>query len=626
MNLNDFYSQRIHSLEADIALLKNKNRIFIAAELISFCIALAFFAAYCTKWHSYIPLVLAVVFIAVYVVTRRKDIKNGEKIEFRKRLHLIYIRELGYLNGDFSCFGDGKEYVDPKHAFTFDMDVFGPDSLFNRINRSVTTGGSMRLAECLSEIPNDINITERRRAAINELAGKEAWRSEFLAAGLRLTPDGNGTEGIIDSKGILNVIKEVSSMDIAPFARGRFPLVVAGLSLTVFFAAILLSVFTPLPSAVPIMWGLIQLFAVLTLTSRPLRDISKAAGRLHSQLKAYVRLINIVCNDDNESEELKGIRHNLYGNSGDALASFGQLSDILKRIDRRANVLGLIIFNIFGLSDFFLVRRFLKWQQTYMERIPLWIDSLSYIDALVSMATFQYNEQDTVTATVTGSPEVVFRAKGLYHPFLGKKAVRNDFSIKDNDYYIITGANMAGKSTFLRAVGINYILAMNGMPVFADELEVSVFRLFSSMRTTDDLSHGISYFNAELIRLRQLMDSCRKPGKTLIILDEILKGTNSLDKLNGSRLFLQEISKMNVTGIIATHDLELSKMEDDCPERFHNWCFEIKLSENITYTYKITRSVARNQNATFLLKRILQQGNAETGNLLIPIRSATFLH
>ena len=125
------------------------------------------------------------------------------------------------------------------------------------------------------------------------------------------------------------------------------------------------------------------------------------------------------------------------------------------------------------------------------------------------------------------------------------------------------------------------------------------------MRTTDDLTHGISYFNAELLRLRQLIDYCENKPNTLIILDEILKGTNSADKLSGSRLFLEYMSTKNVTGIIATHDLELSKMADNYPSRFHNYCFEIELGTGVSYSYKITPGVARNQNATFLLKNIL---------------------
>ena len=167
---------------------------------------------------------------------------------------------------------------------------------------------------------------------------------------------------------------------------------------------------------------------------------------------------------------------------------------------------------------------------------------------------------------------------------------------------------MAGKSTFLRALGINYVMAMVGLPVFAEQYEVSCFNLFSSMRTQDDLNRGISYFNAELLRLKQLIHSCKLSQlPTLIILDEILKGTNSVDKLNGSHLFLEAISKMNVSGVIATHDLELSKMSVEQPDVFHNYCFEIQLDSPITYSYKVTPGVARNQNATYLLKKILKE-------------------
>ena len=165
---------------------------------------------------------------------------------------------------------------------------------------------------------------------------------------------------------------------------------------------------------------------------------------------------------------------------------------------------------------------------------------------------------------------------------------------------------MAGKSTFLRSIGINYVMALCGMPVFAEKLRVSLYNLFSSMRTSDDLAHGISYFNAELLRLRQLLDNVKAAPRTLIILDEILKGTNSLDKLNGSRMFLEAIAKLPVSGIIATHDLELSKLADEYPSRFHNFCFEIKLSQNIIYSYKISPGTAKNQNATYLLKGILE--------------------
>ena len=242
-----------------------------------------------------------------------------------------------------------------------------------------------------------------------------------------------------------------------------------------------------------------------------------------------------------------------------------------------------------------------------MPHIPQWIEAVSRYDALVSLATFCFNHPEASDAEVLDSEDIVFDAQGLWHPFLGATAVRNDFRLNDGHYYIITGANMAGKSTFLRSVGINVLLARMGLPVFAEHLRCSSFALFTSMRTTDDLAHGISYFNAELLRLQQLLEAVKGNAHTLIILDEILKGTNSLDKLNGSRLFLEAVSELPVTGIIATHDLELSRMADEHPDRFHNLCFEIQLSDHITYTYHITPGVARNQNATYLLRQLLGQ-------------------
>ena len=186
------------------------------------------------------------------------------------------------------------------------------------------------------------------------------------------------------------------------------------------------------------------------------------------------------------------------------------------------------------------------------------------------------------------------------------KAVANDAVLQDRNFYIITGANMAGKSTYLRTVGISWVMAMAGLPIYAERLTLSPCRLFTGMRTSDDLTHGISYFNAELRRLEQLVTNI-DGTPTLVILDEILKGTNSRDKLNGSRLFLEYLTGKNVTAVVATHDLELSHMADGHPDRFHNYCFEIGLGNTVAYTYRISQGIARNQNATFLLKRMLEK-------------------
>lgn len=354
------------------------------------------------------------------------------------------------------------------------------------------------------------------------------------------------------------------------------------------------------------MWGTLMFFGVLMLCSGLLRQMSKAVNSLCRQMKAYTELVRLAATTELCTVDDPCLGMSSGSEAAYALTSFDELRRILDGLDRRGNVLGLIVFDTFLLSDFFLVRRFCRWQRMHAADMERWIDSVSVLDALVSMATFRYNEPSAGRAEIADTDGVVYDARGIYHPFLGASAVPNDLRIEDNHYYIVTGANMAGKSTFLRSLGVNYLLAVNGMPVFAAGLRVSLFSLFSSMRTSDNLSRGISYFNAELLRLGQLMEACRRSPRTLIILDEILKGTNSLDKLNGSRMFLDAISELPVTGIIATHDLELSKMADSPSGRFHNLCFEIELSDNVIYTYKITPGVARNQNATWLLRNMIR--------------------
>ena len=586
MNLSIFYTEKERHLADEIAQLKQKSRLFVAGQIVFFLLFLAFLVLYTLVSWGALPLVLSAISLLLYALVRLMDVKNDAQVHRFSSLRNVYLHELSYLKGDFSCFDDGERYVDAHHPFTFDLDVFGPESLFQRINRTVTTGGSDWLAAQLSSVAN----RSARADAVDELVSMEPWRATFMAL---------GADGRIDSALIRQALQEIKSLQIPTFGAKRWTFVLAWLLIVGLFAAIVASVADLVSAQLPLWWGILHFFGVFFVCSGACRVISKAVDKLHAQLQVYVELIRQVSETTTFiTPQNAAIVNVLQG----ARLSFDQLNDILNGLDRRGNILGLFLMDALFLSDYFLVRRFLRWQRQYLGQVPVWIDAISEMDGLVSMATFRYNEPKAGRAEVVASEGMVYEAVGLYHPFLGTKAVRNDFTLQHRHYYIITGANMAGKSTFLRALGINYILAMNGMPVFATSLRVSPYSLFSSMRTTDDLAHGISYFNAELLRLKQLLTACQHNSQTLIILDEILKGTNSADKLNGSRLFLQAVSALSVTGVIATHDLELSKMEG---ERFHNYCFEIALGQDVTYSYKITPGIARNQNATFLLREIL---------------------
>lgn len=597
-NLNKLYKEQIAALAQSIGSLRAKSRAFVMAEVLSFAVSIGFVVLFTVLDDASWTLGVALCVLFLYFYIRNLDTKNDRKIADALALKLVYEKEVAYQTGDYTKFDAGERYLQPTHPFTFDLDVFGQGSLFQRINRTISSGGSDYLAESLSGKWESLPTTEllkhieQRVEAIGELAKNEPFLSQFKA---------QGAEKPIDTAAVKEAFGSIHALQIPSYFGNPTFRTLLYANLVGFYLSIFLSIGNFVPAFLPLWWGIFNFFLATFCTHKYIKLVNEAISKLKDQVRGYVNMASLIEKQSFTAAHLCELKANLSG----AMASFGQLERILQKIDNRSNEIGIVLFNCFGLLDITIIRHFLRWQRTYEPITDQWIGASSIFDALVSMATFRLNEDKAEEATVVGDNEVSYKARSIYHPFLGEKAVRNNFDIQNHEYYIITGANMAGKSTFLRTLGVNYILAMNGLPVFAEEMRVSVFRLFTNMRTTDDLTHGISYFNAELLRLKQLIASLDPNVPSLIILDEILKGTNSLDKLNGSRLFLEYISERNVTGVIATHDLELSKLEDENPQRFHNYSFEIELGTDVTYTYKIGRGVARNQNATFLLKQIL---------------------
>ncbi len=584
MDLKTYYQERADALRTEAVALRRQARRFVVAELVSFFAAAACaVASFLTAWGW--PLIAAAVVAALaYLWTRSRDARSSARLEECEAWLRVYDGEFAALDGDFSHFDDGRRYADASHPFTTDLDVFGPQSLFQRMNRTVTSGGSVHLAALLAErrVPSVAEV-QAQRDVIRELAEAETRRMTFMA------------QEQVDTASVLRALEDVASIHIPRFAASMLALVLAVLLVGGFYALLTAAILGLTGAGSVMAWAVLEVLVASLLFARPLLLTKRATEGILRQLKVYERLMALV------------------PETSEAAPAFSSLTSIVASIDRR-NEFWILISNTLFMSDLFIVRRFLDWKGRYMPRLPEWIAAVSRYDALVSLATFRFNHPEATEAVVVEATDIVFEADGLWHPFLGKEAVRNDFLLADGHYYIITGANMAGKSTFLRSVGINVLLARVGLPVFADHLRCSPFALFTSMRTSDDLAHGISYFNAELLRLQQLLEAVKAPAAaaagasshTLIILDEILKGTNSLDKLNGSRLFLEAVSALPVTGIVATHDLELSRMAEEHPGRFHNYSFEIQLSDHITYTYRITPGVARNQNATYLLRQLLK--------------------
>lgn len=580
MTLEQSYHQQAHAYGQRAQSLRTRGRGFVVGEIVLFVAFVASLAGITQAGWRVAATILAVVFFAGYVVLRRLDVRNDARIRHLEDLQTAYAHEAQAQRGDHHAFDDGARYADPHHAFSFDLDLFGPDSLYQRLCRTVTTGGSDALARHLC----DLQPLSASPDEIDRLAAAEPFRMAFIARGARAK---------IDTEAIARSLGAVRQLPVARFFSSRGLWALVWVDVLAFLCSVVLAACGMVSAMLPLWWGTIHFFAAYALCNVTLRRMGSVLGQLQDQLRQLMEVVALL--------------------SPTPAPSFQRLKCLLDDLDKRGNILGLLLTDALYLSDLRVVRRFVDWRGKGADEVAAWMARVVRKDVEVTVATLRYNHPQTVWPQWVPGATLTYEARGLWHPFLGAEAVRNDFRIDDRNFYIITGANMAGKSTFLRAIGVNYVLAMAGMPVFAEHLAVSRFKLFSSMRTTDDLSHGISYFNAELLRLKQLITFCDHevlgdeglPLPTLLILDEILKGTNSADKLNGSRMFLEAISQRQVAGIIATHDLKLSEMADRYPERFHNYCFEIGLGERVTYSYKVTPGVARNQNATYLLRQIL---------------------
>ncbi len=555
---------------------------------------------HCTFSFGTMNVILLIALILAFLTAYHLDSLYQERAENLKALIQTHENEIKALQGDHSAFPHGEEHMDKSHEYTFDLDIFGKDSLYNRICRCTTHIGNERLAYMLKHLSISPEEIQKRMEAVREIGegddGKE-WISRFITH--------KHTTGRI--REVLPLITSDSNQNASRLLQilisWKFHLLWT-LPLCIFWSAFICSATGILPYSITTLLFVLNL-AYANLFSKTLKRLFVQTSSLRQEFKSYTTQLHKIEQRKFRSVLLKEQYDTLFGEKHNAIKAFKDINRILTNAELRNHIVVFLIGEGLFILSPLTIRQFLKWKQTHLTSMPLWVDAIAEFDAYASMGNYAMNHPDNQYATPHKSAHFHINAKAIRHPFLNyDKAVPNDFVQNENDIFIITGANMAGKSTMLRTIGISIVMSSCGMPVCAESMEYVPTYLFSNMRTSDDLSRNISYFNAELIRLGQLIEYCKHNQHTYIILDEILKGTNSEDKLKGSLAFLRYIVNKNVSGIVATHDLAISELESDS-KHFHNFCFEIEMSSAITYSYKMTCGVARNMNATFLLKKLL---------------------
>jgi DNA mismatch repair ATPase MutS len=521
--------------------------------------------------------------------------KYHNKLFLQKRYCELLVRnaenELNGIDYDFSAFDGAPEKADGDHSYSLDLDMFGNRSFFQSINRTVTSFGKNRLADSLLD-------TYERKA---DIVGHQDALKELSA-----DPD------LLNRFRVTGQLSETEDLDIHCFSRQFMQTKPLAKSLwryfiyiipVVFAVATVLYVVEVIPfSVVGMCWTL-----AFILSLAPLKDIKEKMNLFEkrmSVLERYSRLLKIIETEQFNSPMLKELQEKIKGDEP-ASSAICQLESYSNNLDQSFNVLGLILLNPVFFWNIHYAIRIENWILRHKDNIAIWLKVLAEFDSLVSFAFYAYNHPDYIYPEV--SETFVFDGKGLGHPLINRNVcVRNDVTVNKNPFFlVVTGANMAGKSTYLRTIGINLTLACAGAPVCASSLKFYPFRLVTNLRTSDSLTDNESYFFAELKRLKMIIDRLQSGEQLFIILDEILKGTNSEDKQKGSIALMKQLVSLNGNGIIATHDLVLGNLEKEFPDAIKNYRFEADIKdEQLSFTYQIREGVAQNMNASFLMRKM----------------------
>ena len=578
-----FYTQRVKQYGEQIKAVQKKLRLLGFLRLLSFlaCIAVIYqFWGEVLEMGILLPIGL-IVFL--FLVTKYKN-QRGLKQKLEELLHINEV-ELQVLDKKFNHLESGAEYSNPLHEFSHDIDLFGDRSFFQYCNRTATLEGRSKLAGIFTA--NEQQDIELKQEAIKELADKPEWRQEFSAiAALVKTQVPNGT--------IQNRLQQ--HKPIVKNVFRRLPLIFSLGSI----GLLILSVLNVVSGNLLMYW----LILGLILTGYFFKRISYLSNQLDAvqdSFRQYELLIALIEKSNFKSELLKQQQGVLIREGRSTSGIINKFAKALDALEQRNNLLVSIPGNGFLLLDINNVYRVEKWIFEHKDSVEKWFDVVSFFDAYNSLGNFTFNHPKYSFPTLHDSNSVI-EAKELGHPLIKEhNLVSNTFDIDKGQFFVITGANMAGKSTFLRTVSLYIMMANSGLPVCATKSSYSPIKLITSMRTIDSLAEDASYFYAELKRLKYIVDKVSE-DRYFIVLDEILKGTNSKDKEIGSKKFIQKLTTSKSTGIIATHDLSLCELAVEYPQ-VKNYFFEAFIEQgNLRFDYTLTDGKCENMNAYFLLQ------------------------
>lgn len=531
------------------------------------------------------------VILFVYLVAVYRHILRHKK--YTEILVQINQDSLKRLRGGWKGFKDtGEDFLDENHPYSWDLDIFGQGSLFQWINTAHTPSGRQKIGQAFIRREDSIPRILNRQRAIDELAEKVRWRQWFMAEGRIVREGMEKTEQFFDwmkDRDFFIVKPEIKAiLRILPFITGM--------------TGILALFELVIPYQIPV--SLLILHYILLAWGKKRRmAMLRMAERYEEDIQIYGKMLEWIENQEFRSDYLRDLKGLLVNKNGKrASHEIKRLSRIVDSISNRSNMFFFIV-NLITLWEYHSFIALEEWKVEAGERVEEWLDTIGEFEALSSLAIIRFDHPDwTIPSIGEGVPRVAAKAAG--HPLLGQERVCNDVRVQEpHSILLITGSNMSGKSTLLRTVGVNLVLAYAGAPVCAREFHCTLMDLYTCMRVRDNLEMSISSFYAELLRIRRIIEAVEQGKKVFFLLDEIFKGTNSQDRHTGARVLIRRLGETGNLGMVSTHDLELGSMEKERGSRVKNYHFSEHYKDNkIFFDYKLKPGISTTRNARYLMR------------------------
>ncbi|QOR35997.1 DNA mismatch repair protein [Clostridium sp. 'deep sea'] len=592
MHPTNKYKKRIEKYETLLKKL-NQNISLLSRLRLLTIIALIATAAITTEYKMYdIAWLTTAGFILVFAffVFRHKKLRDSHK--YLTNLNEISKQSIMRINGEWTSFkNNGEGYLNEEHNYSYDLDLFGVGSLFQLINTANTYIGKAKLASMLTKYNFNKETIIKKQQAIKELASKKWWRQRLQVEGKMFTEEN------VDTDYLTNWANSKQSLYTKPsviITLKTLPIVTA--------VTLVLAYFSICPSFIPAILVSLQFVLLIVSITKRNKEFT-LIYKYQKSIKAYRHILTQIDKCKFKSSYLKELKAKLSNNKN--ISAPNQLKKLERLVTRIGNRNNQAFFPINGLTlwDYQCLIQLEKFKSESGSMLKDWLVTIGEIEALCSFANIAYEFPQWQFPEITDQDSVI-EAKNIAHPLLTNKQVANDITMQSpNAILLITGSNMSGKSTFLRTIGINLVLAYAGAPVCASYLKCSVFNINTCMRISDNLNKGLSSFYAELLRIKEIVEETKKDKQVFFLLDEIFKGTNSYDRHIGAKRLIKKLKESGAVGLVSTHDLELGDLQEN--QVIKNYHFqEYYENDEIKFDYKLKNGISKTRNALQLMKII----------------------